>query len=113
MTQEKSLMTKNALGELLAQKAALEQQIAEVQREQRSEAIGKVKALMSEYGLSVADIGSKPATTPTKRASGPTGKVAAKYRNPATGDTWSGRGLKPKWLSAALTEGKSLTDFAI
>jgi DNA-binding protein H-NS len=106
-------MSKNPLGELLAQKAALEQQIAEVQREQRSEAIGKVKALMSEYGLTVADIGSKPTPAPTKRAGGPTGKVAAKYRNPATGDTWSGRGLKPKWLSAALADGKSLTDFTI
>jgi DNA-binding protein H-NS len=106
-------MTKNALSDLLAQKAALEQQIADVQREQRSEAIGKVKALMAEYGLTVADISSKSVATPTKRAGGPTGKVAAKYRNPATGDTWSGRGLKPKWLSAALADGKALTDFTI
>jgi DNA-binding protein H-NS len=106
-------MSKNALSELLAQKAALEQQIAEVQRDQRSEAIGKVKALMAEYGLTLTDLGTKTAVPSTKRASGPTGKVAAKYRNPATGDTWSGRGLKPKWLAAALAEGKSLADFTI
>jgi DNA-binding protein H-NS len=106
-------MTKNALSELLAQKAALEQQIADVQREQRSEAVGKVKALMAEYGLTVADISSKTIAAPTKRAGGPTGKVAAKYRHPVTGDTWSGRGLKPKWLAAALAEGKALTDFTI
>jgi DNA-binding protein H-NS len=106
-------MSKNALSELLAQKAALEQQIAEVQREQRSEAIGKVKALMAEYGLTLTDLGTKTAVPSTKRAGGPTGKVAAKYRNPATGDTWSGRGLKPKWLAAALAEGKSLADFTI
>lgn len=40
-------------------------------------------------------------------------KVAPKYRNPATGDTWSGRGLKPKWLSAALSSGRSLSEFAL
>jgi DNA-binding protein H-NS len=106
-------MSKNALSELLAQKAALEQQIAEVQREQRSEAIGKVKSLMAEYGLTLTDLGTKTAVPSAKRAGGPTGKVAAKYRNPATGDTWSGRGLKPKWLAAALAEGKSLVDFTI
>ena len=102
-------MSKSSLSELLAQKAALEKQIADAQREQRSDAVAKVKALMAEYGLALADIGSKPAAAPKKVA----GKVAAKYHNPATGDTWSGRGLKPKWLTAALAAGRSLSDFAI
>ena len=103
-------MTKNTLGDLLAQKAALEKQIAEAQREQRSEAIAKVKAMMVEYGLTLADIGSKAAPPPPKKASS---KVAAKYHNMATGDTWSGRGLKPKWLTAALASGRALSEFAI
>jgi DNA-binding protein H-NS len=102
-------MAKDNLSDLLAQKAALEKQIADVQREQRSDAINQVKALMAEYGLTLADIGSKPAAAPKKAVS----KVAAKYRNPATGDTWSGRGLKPKWLTAALAGGASLADFAL
>ena len=102
-------MAKDNLSDLLAQKAALEKQIADVQREQRSSAVNQVKALMAEYGLTLADIGSKPAAAPKKAA----GKVAAKYRNPATGDTWSGRGLKPKWLTAALAGGASLADFAL
>lgn len=102
-------MAKDTLSELLAQKAALEKQIADVTREQRGEAIAKVKSLMAEYGLTLADIGNKPAAAPKKAAS----KVAAKYRNPATGDTWSGRGLKPKWLSTALDGGASLADFAL
>lgn len=34
----------------------------------------------------------------------------AVYRNPATGDTWSGRGLKPKWVTQALASGASLDD---
>jgi DNA-binding protein H-NS len=104
-------MSKASLSDLLAQRAALEKQIAETQREQRSDAIAKVKALMAEYGLTLADIGSKAPASPLPKK--PAGKVAAKYHNPATGDTWSGRGLKPKWLTAALAAGRSLSDFAI
>jgi len=39
-------------------------------------------------------------------------KVPAKYRG-ARGETWSGRGLRPRWLTAALKEGKKLDDFLI
>jgi DNA-binding protein H-NS len=39
--------------------------------------------------------------------------VAPKYRNADTGDTWSGRGLQPKWLKAALESGKKIGDFTI
>jgi DNA-binding protein H-NS len=39
-------------------------------------------------------------------------KVAPKYRGPE-GETWTGRGLKPKWLQAAISEGKLLEDFLI
>jgi DNA-binding protein H-NS len=104
-------MTNNALNELLAQKAALEKQIADVQREQRAEAIAQVKTLMAEYGLTLADIGgATKATVAPRRASA---KVAAKYRDPASGNTWSGRGLKPKWLTTALESGRTLSDFAV
>lgn len=111
-------MAKDTLSDLLAQKAALEKQIAGFQREQRGEAIGKIKALMAEYGLTLADIGSASAAKPVaapkaKKAKVAGSKVAAKYRNPATGDTWSGRGLKPKWMTAALAAGASISDFAL
>jgi DNA-binding protein H-NS len=39
-------------------------------------------------------------------------KVPAKYRDKA-GNTWAGRGAKPRWLVAAVKEGKKLEDFAI
>ena len=40
--------------------------------------------------------------------------VAPKYRNPETpSETWAGRGLKPRWLTAAMKSGKKLEDFAI
>jgi DNA-binding protein H-NS len=99
-----------SVNELLAQKAAIEKQIAEAQREQRAEALSKIRSLMSEYGLSVADLSGRAAAG----ARGGTGsKVAPKYRDPQTGNTWSGRGLKPKWLSSALAEGNQLEDFKL
>lgn len=102
-------MTKQPLSELLARKAELDQQIANMQREHRFGAIESVKSLMSEHGLTMADIGGRGGVTKQRNGS----KVAPKYRNPASGETWSGRGLKPRWLSAAIGSGKSLADFAI
>lgn len=97
-----------SLQELMAQRAALDQQIEETKNRDRSAAIAKVRSLMAEYGLSVADLGGR-----SKTVSKPTGKVPAKYRNSATGETWSGRGLQPKWLKAALAGGAKLQDFAV
>jgi DNA-binding protein H-NS len=99
-----------SIQELLAQKAALEKKIAEAQRTAKADAIAKVKALMAEYGLTAADLAGKAMPGPKAE---PGKKVAAKYRDPATGQTWTGRGLKPKWLQAALSGGKSLDDFAL
>ena len=39
-------------------------------------------------------------------------KVPAKYRSP-TGETWAGRGARPRWLVAAIKGGKKLDDFLI
>lgn len=99
------------LKELLAQKEAIEQQIEQTKKQERGAAIGKVRALMAEYGLTVADLGAKSGVK--AKSGGATGKVAAKYRNAATGESWSGRGLQPRWLKAALAGGKKLTDFAV
>ena len=42
------------------------------------------------------------------------GSVAPKYRNPESpAETWAGRGLKPRWLTAAIKSGKKLDDFLI
>src|ERR1700745_2923661 len=39
-------------------------------------------------------------------------KVPPKYRGPS-GETWAGRGAKPRWLVAAIKDGKKLDDFLI
>ena len=102
----------NQLSELLAKKAELEQQIIDIQREERASAIEQVKSLMAQHGLTLADLGTRSATPPATKAKAG-GKVPAKYRDPATGQTWSGRGLHPKWMKQALADGAKLTDFAI
>jgi DNA-binding protein H-NS len=51
----------------------------------------------------------------TKRGrGGMRGAVAPKYRNPENpAETWAGRGLKPRWLAAALKSGKKIEHFSI
>jgi DNA-binding protein H-NS len=45
---------------------------------------------------------------------GSRGAVPPKYRNPEnSAETWAGRGLKPRWLEAALKSGMKLEDFSI
>jgi DNA-binding protein H-NS len=45
---------------------------------------------------------------------GARGSVAPKYRNPENpAETWAGRGLKPRWLTAAIKTGKKPDDFLI
>jgi DNA-binding protein H-NS len=45
---------------------------------------------------------------------GQRGRVAPKFRNPENpAETWAGRGLRPRWLTAAIKSGKKLEDFAV
>ena len=90
----------SSLAELIAQKAELEKRIAQAQNHERAAAIEQIKQLMAQHGLTVAG--------PRKGS-----KVPVKYRDPATGNAWSGRGLQPKWLQAALAQGRQLSDFAV
>jgi DNA-binding protein H-NS len=39
-------------------------------------------------------------------------KVPPKYRSPS-GETWAGRGARPRWLVAAIKRGKKVEDFLI
>jgi DNA-binding protein H-NS len=92
--------------ELLQKREALEQEIAQARKNEISSAVSKVRELVAEYGLTVQDIfpGRTTKTASVKSVS----KVAAKYRDPATGQTWTGRGKAPKWI-----EGQDRTPFLI
>ena len=99
-----------SLKELIAQKEALEHEIERTRQTERGDAVAKVRALMDEYGLTAADLSTRASAKPRD---GTGKKVAAKYRHAATGESWSGRGLQPKWLKAALAAGRQLGDFAV
>jgi DNA-binding protein H-NS len=70
-------------------------------------------AIATESGAVLADIREKVAlygftekdVFGRRRATGP---VAAKYHNPETGETWSGRGRAPGWIKSARSREKFL-----
>ena len=100
--------------DLLKQREDLERQIKQLQESSRSEAINTIKELMAQNNLSIEDLQSNSRGGGKKGESGgKTGTVAPKYRDPASGKTWTGRGLKPKWVTEALESGKTLDDLAI
>jgi DNA-binding protein H-NS len=71
------------------------------------------RELESELSMLDAHTGGSRRGRPAGRG-GPKGSVAPKYRNPENpAETWAGRGLKPRWLTAALKGGKKIEDFAI
>ena len=90
--------------QLLAAREELEQRIEKVRKEEMAGAVNKVRELVEQYGLSEADIFPKP----TRKGGGVKTPVAPKYRDPATGNTWTGRGKPPLWIA-----GKDREAFAI
>ncbi|MGH8335598.1 MAG: H-NS family nucleoid-associated regulatory protein [Rhodoferax sp.] len=80
--------------ELLKQREALEQQIKDARQREISQAVAQVRSLVAEFGLTAQDV----FPSGKARSSGTHAKVAPKYRNPTTGDTWTGRGKPPKWI---------------
>ncbi len=86
--------------QLLAEKQALEAKLDEVRATEVAGVIEKIRALMTEYGLTAEDV------APKRRRGRPAGGGVAKkatalppkYMDPKTGKTWSGRGRAPAWL---------------
>jgi DNA-binding protein H-NS len=70
----------------------------------------KLNQRLRRLGVAVVSHNGKNMT----QARRPYPPVRAKYRNPAEPfETWSGRGNKPRWLSAQLRSGKQIDDFRI
>ena len=85
----------NSYKDLLQQRALLDAQIAEARQRELANAIAQARALIAEFQLTPEDLFSS--TKPRNANAGQ--KVAAKYRNPTTGETWTGRGKAPKWIA--------------
>ena len=79
--------------ELLKEREALELKISTARRDEMASAIAQVRAIMDEYGLTQQEI--FPTSNRARSATSGT-KVAPKYRDPASGQTWTGRGKAPK-----------------
>jgi DNA-binding protein H-NS len=83
--------------ELLKQREALEEQIQAARKTELANAIAQVRGIISEYGLTSEDV-----FAPVRKTRNTAGqKVAPKYRDPASGETWTGRGKPPRWISEA------------
>lgn len=95
----------NSYQDLLKERAALDLRIQQAREREIADAVAKVRQTVAEYGLTVTDVFPSGRRA---RAAAPAGKVAPKYRNPATGQTWTGRGKPPKWI-----QGQDRAPFAI
>jgi DNA-binding protein H-NS len=106
----------------------LQKQAAELKARDFDKTVQEIRAKMLVFGITVKDIQTvkrgpkstkvkgemspkKAAGTGAKKATSKT-TVAAKFRGP-NGETWSGRGLSPRWLTTLVEQGAKREDFAI
>lgn len=79
----------------------------------KQEVTEKVRKLVQDNGLDISDLmaADKPKKAKAKKSRG---RVAPKYKNPASGsETWTDRGRQPHWVADALASGKTLDDLLI
>lgn len=114
--------------EIQAQIDRLQKQAQEIRAREFEKKIREIVEQMQAYGITVRDIQQALSTTPLrgkgkarvaekrparKNSGGKRARsVATKYRGP-NGDTWSGRGLMPRWLTALVAQGRSKEEFAV
>lgn len=85
-----------------------EKALKNIQLSKRKEVIAEIKDLAASIGMTVElhEIDKKPVRKGNK--------VAIKYRDPNNAEnTWTGRGVMPKWLSALLNQGHDRSEFQV
>jgi len=104
----------------------LQKQANDIKSKEFAATVQEIQAKMQAFGITVKDLQStkgsrgKAKSSPAKatkaaktpKARKPSAPVAAKYRGP-NGESWSGRGLMPKWLSALVAQGQSKESFSV
>jgi len=78
--------------ELLAQKQALDAAIAQARKAEAGAALQLIQAKIAEFGFTAQEV--FPYKSAKKKA-----QMPAKYHNPNTGQTWTGRGKPPSWIA--------------
>ena len=110
-------MAKKNLADVMAEIEKLQREAERLKREEVDGVIGRIKEAIATYGLTAADLGlagaakragKKPAAG---RKRSPSAGSGVRYRD-AAGNTWGGRGPRPKWLRDAVANGQPLSDFA-
>jgi DNA-binding protein H-NS len=89
--------------EYMKQIAELQALAEEARRHEIEEAKTKIREIMQASGIAVDDL-----QVDKKKADKVRSSVAPKYKDPATGKTWTGRGRAPAWLG-----GRNKDDFLI
>jgi DNA-binding protein H-NS len=89
----------NETAHLLAEKEALDKQLVAAQEMETRHVLREIVQKMREYNISLNELmGGKPAaqvvTNPELQS-----EPVAKYRDPVSGSTWSGRGRAPHWIA--------------
>jgi DNA-binding protein H-NS len=105
----------------------LQKQADEIKAKEFHSTVQEILAKMQAFGITVKDLQlvkpakagkglrgkSKAIAVKTSKVSKKVGApVAAKYRGP-NGETWSGRGLTPKWMAALIAQGQTKESFAV
>ena len=94
------------LKEIQSQIESLQKQAEEARSNEISQAVTEIQRLMDDYGITVDDLNSARKKTAKKNPKKTT--RTAKYRDPETGQEWTGRGRMPNWLA-----GKNKDQFLI
>jgi DNA-binding protein H-NS len=83
--------------ELKAELATLNLKIDVALAQEKAEAIREIEAKMAEWGIrprDLQDVQSGRRYVPVE-----SGRYMPKYRDPASGATWSGKGREPLWIA--------------
>ncbi|HDV6370371.1 TPA: H-NS histone family protein [Burkholderia cepacia] len=91
--------------ELKAQMDALAEKAEAARLAEFHSIVEAIRAQVAKYGITEKDIfGARRGRT----ARTPVAPVAAKYHDPKTGATWSGRGRAPAWIKDAKNRNRFL-----
>src|SRR2546425_6543973 len=100
-----------------AEIAKLEKQAEALRKTEVAGVIARIKEAVAAYALTAADLGlgssaAKATRTSTAKNSEKTSTTigVAKYRDPKTGKTWTGRGKPPAWIAGVKNRDAYLID---
>lgn len=96
------------LATIQKQIAQLQAQAAQLRIAEKAGVIAKIRDAIAAYGITPHELFGRRTERSTVAAT--RGKSVAKYAD-ANGNTWGGRGPRPRWLREALKSGSTLSEF--